>query len=375
MKIWYLFLASAVIWMTCGLSVLASEPEYGFDYEEIQDAMDEMMPKDVKISFSDLVGELTEGKLEDVIEHLKLFLMEGIFGEMKSSKKLLLQMLGIVFVSAVFTNFSMAFSKTFIAETGFYLTYMILFTLLLTSFMAASQIASALMGNMMKFMSAFVPVFCLAVTFTGNIQTGIWYQQALVMGITFLEWILSKGVMGLIHAYVLISMVNQLSKEDMLSKCAQLTKTLADWILKTALGVILGLNFVQSLILPAFDTLKNGWAMRVTSAVPGVGDAMGTAMQTVIGSAVLIKNGIGSAGLCILAFLFLIPAVKMAVMALMYMAAQAVVQPVADKRILECLHSISDGILMLLKVEGTVFILFFLSMAMMTSASGAVFGG
>ena len=362
MKIWYLFLASAVIWMTCGLSVLASEPEYGFDYEEIQDAMDEMMPKDVKISFSDLVGELTEGKLEDVIEHLKLFLMEGIFGEMKSSKKLLLQMLGIVFVSAVFTNFSMAFSKTFIAETGFYLTYMILFTLLLTSFMAASQIASALMGNMMKFMSAFVPVFCLAVTFTGNIQTGIWYQQAMVMGITFLEWILSKGVMGLIHAYVLISMVNQLSKEDMLSKCAQLTKTLADWILKTALGVILGLNFVQSLILPA-------------SAVPGVGDAMGTAMQTVIGSAVLIKNGIGSAGLCILAFLFLIPAVKMAVMALMYMAAQAVVQPVADKRILECLHSISDGILMLLKVEGTVFILFFLSMAMMTSASGAVFGG
>ena len=375
MKIWYLFLASAVLWMLCDLSVLASEPEYGLDYKEIQDAMDEMMPKDVKISFSDLVRELTEGKLEDVIEHLKLFLMEGIFGEMKISKKLLLQMLGIVFVSAVFTNFSMAFSKTFIAETGFYLTYMILFTLLLTSFMAASQIASALMGNMMTFMSAFVPVFCLAVTFTGNIQTGIWYQQAMVMGITFLEWILSKGVMGLIHAYVLISMVNQLSKEDMLSKCAQLTKTLADWILKTALGVILGLNFVQSLILPAFDTLKNGWAMRVTSAVPGVGDAMGTAMQTVIGSAVLIKNGIGSAGLCILAFLFLIPAVKMAVMALMYMAAQAIVQPVADKRMLECLHSISDGIMMLLKVEGTVFILFFLSMAMMTSASGAVFGG
>ena len=331
MKIWYLFLASAVLWMLCDLSVLASEPEYGLDYEEIQDAMDEMMPKDVKISFSDLVRELTEGRLGDVIEHLKQFLLEGIFGEMKSSKKLLLQMLGIIFVSAVFTNFSMAFSKTFIAETGFYLTYMILFTLLLTSFMAASQIASALMGNMMTFMSAFVPVFCLAVTFTGNIQTGIWYQQAMVMGITFLEWILSKGVMGLIHAYVLISMVNQLSKEDMLSKCAQLTKTLADWILKTALGVILGLNFV--------------------------------------------KNGIGSAGLCILAFLFLIPAVKMAVMALMYMAAQAIVQPVADKRMLECLHSISDGIMMLLKVEGTVFILFFLSMAMMTSASGAVFGG
>ena len=61
--------------------------------------------------------------------------------------------------------------------------------------------------------------------------------------------------------------------------------------------------------MPAFDSLKNGWAMRVTSAVPGVGDAMGTAMQTVIGSAVLIIIGIGAAGLFVLAFLFLIPAV------------------------------------------------------------------
>ena len=56
-------------------------------------------------------------------------------------------------------------------------------------------------------------------------------------------------------------------------------------------------------------------------------------------------------------------------------AAQAIVQPVADKRMLECLHCVSDGVMMLLKVQGTVFVLFFLSMAMMTAASGSVFGG
>lgn len=98
-------------------------------------------------------------------------------------------------------------------------------------------------------------------------------------------------------------------------------------------------------------------------------------MQTVIGSAVLIKNGIGAASLIVLAFLFLIPAAKLAVIVLMYQAAQALVQPVADKRMLTCLHSVSEGVLLLLKVQGMVFILFFLSMAMMTAASGAVFGG
>ena len=362
------------LWLLTGMTVLAAEDDT-LDYRQIQEAMDEMLPESVDISFSELVGRLVSGDVQGVVENLKDYLLDQLFYEIKSNKAMLVQMLGIVFISAVFTNFSMAFSKTFVAETGFYLTYMVLFSLLLTSFMTAGQMAAELMGNMLKFMSALVPVFCLSVTLTGNIQTGIWYQQAMVTGFTLTEWLVSRFILTLIHMYVLISLVNQLSKEDSLSKCADLMKTIAEWSLKTVLGVILGLNFIQSLIMPAFDSLKNGWAARVTSAVPGVGDAMGAAMQTVIGSAVLIKNGVGTAGLIVLAVLFLIPTVKLAAIVLMYQVTQAIVQPVADKRMLACLHSVAEGVLLLLKVQGTVFILFFLSMAMMTAASGAVFGG
>ncbi len=379
---WFLF--ACIFWLAGWLpagaagipaaNAAATEGDDMIDYGQIQEAMDEMLLESVQISFSDLVGQLVNGDIQGVFAHLKDYLLDQLFYEIRSNRIVLVQMAGIVFISAVFTNFSMAFSKTFVAETGFYLTYMVLFSLLLTSFMTVTQMASGLMENMLKFMSALVPVFCLAVTFTGNIQTGMWYQQAMVTGITLTEWLISKFILSMIHMYVLISLVNQLSKEDALSKCADLIKTVAGWSLKTVLGVILGLNFIQSLVMPAFDSLKNGWAMRVTSAVPGVGDAMGTAMQTVIGSAVLIKNGIGAAGLIVLAFLFLIPAVKLAVIVLMYQAAQAIVQPVADKRMLTCLHCVAEGVLLILKVQGMVFILFFLSMAMMTAASGAVFG-
>ncbi len=379
---WFLF--ACIFWLAGWLpagaagipaaNAAATEGDDMIDYGQIQEAMDEMLLESVQISFSDLVGQLVNGDIQGVFAHLKDYLLDQLFYEIRSNRIVLVQMAGIVFISAVFTNFSMAFSKTFVAETGFYLTYMVLFSLLLTSFMTVTQMASGLMENMLKFMSALVPVFCLAVTFTGNIQTGMWYQQAMVTGITLTEWLISKFILSMIHMYVLISLVNQLSKENALSKCADLIKTVAGWSLKTVLGVILGLNFIQSLVMPAFDSLKNGWAMRVTSAVPGVGDAMGTAMQTVIGSAVLIKNGIGAAGLIVLAFLFLIPAVKLAVIVLMYQAAQAIVQPVADKRMLTCLHCVAEGVLLILKVQGMVFILFFLSMAMMTAASGAVFG-
>lgn len=367
-------LAAAFLWMGLWMPVSAAgEDETSLDYSQIEEAMDEMLPESVKLSFTELVGQLVRGDFEGIGTNIKNYLTDQLFYEIRNNRGMLIQMVGIIFISAVFTNFSMAFSKTYIAETGFYLTYIVLFTLLLTSFMSVAQMASGLMGNMLKFMSALVPVFCLAVTFTGNIQTGIFYQQAMVMGLTLTEWLVSKFILTLIYTYVLISLVNQLSKEDTLSKCAELIKTAASWSLKTVLGIVLGLNVIQGLVMPAFDSLKNGWAMRAASAVPGVGDAMGSALQTVIGSAVVIKNGIGTAGIIVLAFLFLVPAIKLAVVVLMYQAAQAIVQPVADKRIVECLHSAADGVILLLKVQCTVFILFFLSMAMMTAASGAIF--
>lgn len=364
-----------VLCFFAAMPAFAVDTEDSLDYQEVQKAMDEMLPDEVSFSFSELVQQLVQGDFDGMIEQVGQYLKEQLFYEIRNSKAMLVQMIGIIVISAVFTNFSMAFSKTFIAETGFYLTYTILFTLLLTSFMTAVNIASGITRNMLHFMSALVPVFCLAVTLTGNIQTGIWYHQAMVGGITLIEWIISKGILSLINVYVLISLVNQLSKEDILSKCADLIKLVSVWTTKTMLGLILGLHFIQGLILPALDTLKNGWTARLTSVVPGVGDAMGGVLKTVIGSAVLIKNGVGAAGLIVLAVLFLVPVIKLVVLILMYMAAQAVVQPVADKRMVACLHCVTEGVTLLLRIEGTVFVLFFLSMAMMTAASGAVFGG
>ena len=363
------------VWIVCVMPVSAVEPEESLDYSEVQEAIDDMLPKAVEISFKDLVQQMVLGDFKGLLENVLTYLKEQIFYELRSSKDILVQMIGIVVISAVFTNFSMAFSKTHIAETGFYLTYMLLFTLLLTSFITAVEVASGLMEHMIRFMSALVPVFCLAVTLTGNIQTGVWYHQVMVGLLTLTEWLITKGVVSLLHIYVLISMVNQLSKEDMLSKCAELIKTISLWITKTAFGVVLGLHFIQGLILPAFDSLKNGWVSRLTSAVPGVGDAMGSVFKTVIGSAVLVKNGVGTAGLIVLSMIVLLPMIKLGLMILMYMAAQAVVQPIADKRMIASIHTVSEGVTLLMKVEGMVFVLFFLSMAMMASASDTFLGG
>ena len=99
------------LWFFGGAAVLAAEDDT-LDYGQIQEAMDEMLPESVDISFSELVGQLVGGDIQGVVEKLKDYLLDQLFYEIKSNKAILVQMLGIVFISAVFTNFSMAFSKT-----------------------------------------------------------------------------------------------------------------------------------------------------------------------------------------------------------------------------------------------------------------------
>ena len=88
--------------------------------------------------------------------------------------------------------------------------------------------------------------------------------------------------------------------------------------------------------------------------------------QTVLGSAVVLKNAVGIAGVMALLLLGLVPVVKLAFGALFYRALGAVAQPVTDKRVSECIAGVAEGGELLLKIVLHSGILFMISLAMIT---------
>ena len=83
-----------------------------------------------------------------------------------------------------------------------------------------------------------------------------------------------------------------------------------------------------------------------------------------LGSAVLLKNAVGIAGMAALLFLGLVPVVKLACGVLLYRLLGAVAQPVTDKRVAECISSVAEGGEILLKIVVYAGILFLVSLAM-----------
>ena len=164
-------------------------------------------------------------------------------------------------------------------------------------------------------------------------------------------------------------MLGSLTEEPFLSEFADLVKKVVTWLLHALMAGIIGVNVVQGLLGPAIDTLKRSALTRTAEALPWVGNALGGASEIVLGTAVLIKNGIGMAGAIIAVLICAAPVLQMLMMAFMYKLAAALVQPVSDKRITACISGVSEGYELMVRVIFTSGILFLLTIAVVAAST------
>ena len=187
-----------------------------------------------------------------------------------------------------------------------------------------------------------------------------------------MEILISKILLPIIHVYMMVRVLNFLSAEEYLSKCAELIEMIVNWSLKSLLACIVGLNLIQGMISPAIDTVKRSTLTRSAEAIPGIGDAIGGMTEVVLGTAVLVKNGIGVTGALICIALCVGPLVQIGCITLLYKLAAAVIQPVSDKRIVGCVETIGEGCRLLMRLVFTTGMLFLLTVAIVAAVTGNV---
>lgn len=339
-----------------------------FDFDEIERSLQEMFP-DEKIEFGDVVTALMSGDAEEAGGVLLDFLSDVVSYEFRYNWHNLVYILLIAIAAAVFSNFSGAFRNRQISDISFYVLYMLLITLCLTSFQTAAQGLEERLDSVVEFMRVLCPSYFLAVAFASGSVTSVFFYNVILLLIYVVELVIIRFVLPVIHIYIMIRVLGNLTGEDFLSESAELMHKVAAWILKTLLACVIGVNVVQGLLAPTIDTLKRSALTRTAEALPWVGNAMGGAAEIFLGTAVLIKNGIGMAGAVIAVLICLGPIVQLALMALMYKVAAALVQPVSDKRITACISGVSEGYELLVRVIFTVGLLFLLTIAVVAAST------
>lgn len=344
-----------------------------YDLSEIQQYIDEQASNGWNLSFGDMMKDIMAGRLSDVMGQIGTSIRDALFSEIRNNGHMMGQIIILGIIGAVFTNFSNVFTGSQISETGFFVTYLLLFTYLAASFFTSISIAGSVVNQILDFMKALMPAFFLAAAFAGGSVSAVASYEFTLIAITAAQTVAVAVLLPMTKVYALLVMAGHVAKEDILSKLTELLASAISWSLKTMVGLVLGFHLIQGLVLPYVDSMKTGAVQKIISIIPGVGQGANAVTSMVIGSGVLVKNTMGAAGVVILLIITVIPMLKLVILMILYQFVAAVLQPVCDKRIVSCISDMAKGHKLLLSIAASAILLFVVTIAMVCASTNVLY--
>lgn len=338
------------------------------DTDEINRMMEEIFPGR-KVSFEVLIKEIFSGDIGKGLETAGGFLKEQFFYQFQSQKAGMIHIFLIAFIAAVFSNFSSIFKNRQVSDISFYVLYLLMIMICLNAFGTLTDMAGERISILLDFMKVLGPVYMIAVGMAKGVGSALSFYSLILILIFLIELLILNFLLPLIHVWVMVQILNFLSPEEYLSKFGELIEMLISWILKSLLAGVIGLNIIQGLLHPAVDSVKRNALTKTIQIIPGVGDVLGGAGSVLVGTAVLIKNGIGAGGAVVCMGIFLFPLLEIACYAFAYRLIAALVQPVSDGRIVGCISGMAKGCQMMMRIVFTTGILFLLSIAIIAATT------
>ena len=238
----------------------------------------------------------------------------------------------------------------------------ILMTLIVAVFINAARTGYECVQMSVDIYKALCPVFFPAVAYSCGASSAAAYYE-IILFLMYIVNVLVKNVL------MILGMFDTFSEKDKFNKMCQLITKIIKLSVKGMLMFFLGLNGIKSLILPLSDSLKMSVLFKAVSMIPGIGNSAQTVSKTIAGSAVLVKNSIGVAAVIVMAVIIGIPLLKLVVMALLYQILGAVLEPVADSRIVKAVLVLSGSLENMIYMIAVTVVLMCLTMAIICFAT------
>lgn len=343
------------------------------DFSSVDEFLGRNGLRESGFSFEELLKTLLKGEFMEAFSQMAGGIRDSLFAELSSGTGLMAQVLLVSMAGAVFSCFSGIFSGGQVSEAAFYVTFLLLFSLLASSFYTSIAVAEGAVRGTLGLMKALAPGYFMAVAFTGGSLSAAAGCEWTLLSITAVEWLLSVFLLPLSRVYILLVLAGHMTREDLFSRMTILIRRIMEWSLKTLTGIVLGFHLLQGMVLPYADSIKNVSIQRLLSVIPGVGQGASAISQMVLGSGILIKNTVGAAAAVTLLVITAVPILKLILFAALYHGLAAVAEPVCDRRIVACISDMGKGNQLLLCVVVTSLFLFVISIGVICITSNTAY--
>lgn len=310
-----------------------------------------------------LYEKILEGDILKVLSFVFEYITKDDIFLNGSLKKICISFLLLAVLAGIFTAFMESFGSKEVSKMSCFIIHVLLFSTLATLFIEMQEIAKEVLNAILLVMNTAIPIYYIAVVSSGNTLTGYTYYRISILAIYVVEQLILHIMLPFVSCYMILTFGNALWLEKKLSAVTDFMKKAVNVVLKTMVGIISGISFLQSMVSPMIDGLKNETAQKAVGMLPGIGNAAEGMTELTIGSLMLIKNSVGVCIFLILIITAAIPVIKLFVVSILLKGCGALMAVISEKDFARPVLDTSEAVEILLKIVLAVLLLFVVSMA------------
>lgn len=332
--------------------------------KEIQKINKEIENYIPELNLPDLIKGFIRGELEFSWAGFIRSILRYLGKEVTANFSLLGQIIILTVISAVLSIFHQSFKSRTISNTANSLIFLVIAVLILQAFHLAIQIGIEAVDNMVSFMQALLPVLLSILVSLGALTSAAIFQPLTLLIITTLASLIKNIVFPMIFLSVVLNIVTKINLHFSLSRLAAFFKEAS----MTLLGLLMVI-FVAGLLLQGgaaaiTDSLTLRTAKYLTGTfIPVIGKIFSDALDLIISCSLIIKNALNFFGMFIVIIIIAFPIIKIMALIFIYKVSSAIVQPVADSRIVEILNDTGNSLVMIFLIVAAVSLMFFIVLA------------
>lgn len=342
----------------------------GLDMQEIEGYINrlegEIQESVPELSFRDLFENLLKGELALTPAAVVQNIGTCFFREVVANSALLGKLIMLAIICAILHHLTVAFDRGTTGQLSYTVVYLALVGLAVSSFALAVSTGREVVDKMVSFMQALLPLLLTMLVALGGVASAAIFHPVILATLAVLGTLTKNVVLPLIFFAAVLSIAGNLSPQFKVAHLAGLLKTIALGILGIFGTIFLGLLSLRGVA----SGIGDGIALRtakfaVDAFIPIVGGVFADAFEAIISSSLLIKNAAGIAGMIAVLLIMSLPLLKIITLALIYKLAGALIQPVGEGQMVDCLNDLGSSLMMVFAVVAIVGLLFFFTIAIL----------
>ena len=353
--------ALLVLLLSPAASAEASLPEENFspaelaerlntgEMEEELNALDRLLAEEgADISLSRLWQDMLSGEQPLTLSSLWQVLSDMLWGQLKKSSSLLGQLILLSLLAVVLTLLKDRLAAAETAETGRWVIYLLLIGLATNAFIPCLETAGNTVNTLEDILCALLPLLVPLLAAIGGVTTVTLMDPALLFAVSLMMGLMSRLIFPLICFSTLLQLCGGISPRVKLDKLAALCKDIALGVMGVTVTVFVAFLGFSGMAAAGTDGLA---VKAVKSAagtfIPVVGRSLADAFDSVLGTALILKNAIGLMGAIAVLLICAMPAIHILLQSLVFKAAGALIQPLGEDRLAESVSGMGKSLTLL----------------------------